>query len=159
MSYLWLKWLHLLGASVLFGTGMGIAFFAWFGYRRAIRQDDLGLLRGVLALTVIADTVFTAIAAVVQPLTGLGLWEMQAGRWNSAWLWWVFGLYFLVGACWLPVVILQIRLRDAAFAASSVASLGADFHARFRWWFALGLPAFAGVLVLFGFMVGRAYFV
>jgi uncharacterized membrane protein len=159
MSYLALKWVHLLGAAVLLGTGMGIAFFAWFGYRRAIKQDNLGLLQGVLALTVIADMVFTAVAALVQPLTGLALWEMQGGRWNSAWLWWVLGLYFFVGACWLPVVVLQIRLRDAAFAASSVAALGQQFHARFRWWFALGVPAFTGVLVLFGLMVGRAYLV
>jgi uncharacterized membrane protein len=159
MSYLVLKWVHLLGASVLFGTGMGIAFFSWFGYRRAIKQDDLGLLQGVLALTVIADTVFTALAAVLQPLTGLGLWAMQGQPWDSSWLWWVIGLYLFVGACWLPVVILQIRLRDAAFAASSVAALGAGFHVRFRCWFALGLPAFAGVLVLFGLMAGRAHFV
>jgi uncharacterized membrane protein len=158
MSYLLLKWLHLLGASVLFGTGMGIAFFAWFGYRRAVKQDNLGLLQGVLALTVVADTVFTAVAAVVQPLTGLALWQMQGGRWNSGWLWWVLGLYVFVGACWLPVVVLQLRLRDAALAASSVAALGPKFHARFRTWFVLGLPAFAGVLALFGLMAGRAYF-
>jgi uncharacterized membrane protein len=158
MSYLALKWLHLIGASVLFGTGMGIAFFAWFGYRRAMKHGSLGLLQGVLSLTVVADTVFTAVAALVQPLTGLALWVMQGGKWDSTWLWWVTGLYIFVGACWLPVVVLQIRLRDTALGAHSVAELSPGFHARFRRWFALGVPAFTGVLVLFGLMVGRGYF-
>jgi uncharacterized membrane protein len=157
MSYLALKWVHLLGASVLFGTGMGIAFFAWFGYRMAMHQRSLGLLQGVLRLTVIADTVFTAVAAVVQPITGLALWAEQGAPWDSHWIWWVLAVYGFVGACWLPVVVLQIRLRDAAVAASSVDLLGPEFHARFRWWFVLGVPAFLGVLGLFGLMVGRGY--
>jgi uncharacterized membrane protein len=158
MTYLALKWLHVLGASVLFGTGVGIAFFAWFGYRLAMRQEDLGLLRGVLRLTVVADMVFTAVAVVLQPATGLVLWKLQGGAWDSPWLWWVLGFYVLVGLCWLPVVALQIGLRDAAAAATSVATLGPGFHARFRWWFALGVPAFLCMLALFGLMVGRSYF-
>ena len=85
MSYLALKWLHLIGASVLFGTGLGIAFFAWFGYRKALAQGDLGLLQGVLSLTVTADTVFTAVAAVLQPITGLALFFMTGGTWSSRW--------------------------------------------------------------------------
>lgn len=157
MSYLALKWLHILGASVLFGTGVGIAFFAWFGYRMALRQGELGLLRGVLRLTVVADMVFTAVAAVLQPVTGMLLWKLQGGAWDSPWLAWVLALYVLVGACWLPVVVLQIRLRDAALAASSLADLGPGFHARFRWWFALGVPAFLLMLALFGLMAGRGY--
>ena len=70
MTWLLLKWLHLVGAAILFGTGLGIAFFAWFGYRRGMEQGDIGLIRGVLRLTVTADTVFTATAAVLQPVTG-----------------------------------------------------------------------------------------
>jgi uncharacterized membrane protein len=158
MSYLFLKWLHLVGASVLFGTGMGIAFFAWFGYRMALRDGNVGLLQGVLRLTVIADTVFTATAALLQPLTGLALWKMQGGHWPDRWLGWVFGFYLLVGACWLPVVALQVRLRNAAMAVRTVEELGPAFHARFRAWFILGWPAFAGVLVLFALMLGRGYF-
>ena len=158
MSYLALKWLHILGASVLFGTGIGIAFFAWFGYRLALRQGNLGLLQGVLRLTVVADTVFTAVAAVVQPVTGFALWAAQGGQWDR-WLGWVIAAYLFVGLCWLPVVLLQLRLRDAAIVATSVESLGPQFHARFRWWFALGVPAFFGMLVLFGLMTGRGYLV
>ena len=157
MTYLALKWVHLLGASVLFGTGVGIAFFAWFGYRMALRQGNLGLLQGLLRLTVIADMVFTAVAAVVQPVTGLALWASLGGPWNDPWLWWVIATYAFVGACWLPVVVMQLRLRDAAAAAPSIAALGPDFHARFRRWFALGVPAFIAMLVLFALMVGRGW--
>lgn len=158
MTYLALKYLHLIGAAVLFGTGMGIAFFAWFGYRRAMREGDLGLLRGVLGLTVTADTVFTATAAALQPVTGLLLWWLAGGDWRSPWLVWVFAVYVFVGACWLPVVALQIRLRNAARAASSIGALDPRFHHWFRLWFALGWPAFAGVLVLFALMLGRSWF-
>lgn len=159
MSYLLLKWLHLLGAAILFGTGLGIAFFAWFGYRMALRDGNLGLLRGVLRLTVTADTVFTAIAAALQPVTGLALWWLTGAPWTSRWLMWVLGLYVFVGCCWLPVVVLQIRLRDGALSAASIATLDARFHRRFRVWFILGWPAFAGVLVLFWLMLARAYLI
>ncbi len=157
MTYLFIKWLHLLGAAVLLGTGVGIAFFAWFGYRMALRDDNLGLLRGVLVLTVRADTVFTAVAAVAQPLTGLALWAMAGGRGLSPWLAWVLGAYVLVGLCWLPVVVLQVRLRDAALAAPSISALDAQFHARFSLWLVLGCPAFVAMLALFALMLARGY--
>jgi uncharacterized membrane protein len=158
MSYLFLKWLHLAGASVLFGTGAGIAFFAWFGYRKSVREDDLGLLRGVLSLTVIADAVFTATAAALQPVTGLLLWRMTGGEWRNAWLMAVLALYVFVGLCWLPVVVMQIRLRDRTLAVQSIGELGDDFHARFRRWFLLGWPTFIGVMLLFALMILRGYF-
>lgn len=158
MTYLWIRWLHLLGAAVLFGTGLGIAFFAWFGYRRGMAQGDIGLIRGVLALTVVADTVFTATAAALQPITGYLLWRMTGGTWPDRWLLWVAVLYVFVGACWLPVVVLQVRLRDGALQAPAVGRLDARFHRRFRTWFLLGWPAFLAVLGLFGLMLTRGYF-
>ena len=158
MSYLWIKWLHVLGSAILFGTGLGIAFFAWFGYRRGMREGEIALVRGVLRLTVRADTVFTAVAAALQPATGYLLWRMTGGQWPDRWLTSVIALYVLVGACWLPVVWLQIRLRDAATAAGSVEQLDARFHRRFRLWFALGWPAFIGVMGLFALMLTRSYF-
>jgi uncharacterized membrane protein len=158
MTYLLLKWLHLLGAALLFGTGLGIAFFAWFGYRRGLQEGNIGLIRGVLRLTVTADTVFTASAAVLQPITGYFLWRLTGGIWPDPWLAWVLGVYVLVGACWLPVVALQVRLRDAAEQAETVGQLDARFHRTFAIWFALGWPAFIGVLVLFALMLTRGYF-
>lgn len=158
MTYLVLKWLHLLGATILFGTGLGIAFFAWFGYRRAMKEGDIGLLRGVLALTVTADAVFTSTAAIVQPVTGFLLWRMSSSAGPDAWIVAVLALYVFVGLCWLPVVVMQIRLRDRARAVPGVAELGDEFHARFRRWFRLGWPAFIGVLILFALMLLRGAF-
>jgi uncharacterized membrane protein len=158
VSYLWIKWLHVLGSAILFGTGLGIAFFAWFGYRRGMEQGDIGLIRGVLRLTVTADTVFTATAAVLQPVTGYLLWRMTGGAWPDRWLLWVGVLYLFVGACWLPVVVLQVRLRDAAALAGTVGALDARFHRRFRLWFALGWPAFLAILGLFALMLTRGFF-
>jgi uncharacterized membrane protein len=157
MTYLLVKWLHVIGAAVLFGTGMGIAFFTWMGYRHAMRTGNIGLLQGMLVLTVIADTAFTAVAAVLQPVTGLWLWAIAGASWRSPWLAWVATLYVFVGLCWLPVVVLQVRLRNTARLARTVDELGPAFHADFRRWFILGWPAFIGVLVLFGLMIGRGY--
>ncbi len=159
MSWIVLKWLHLVGAALLFGTGLGIAFFAWFGYRRGMESGDIGLIRGVLRLTVLADTVFTATAAfVVQPVTGYFLWRMSGGQWPDTWLLSVLALYAFVGACWLPVVWLQVQLRNAAMQARTVGQLDARFHRRFSLWFALGWPAFVGVMGLFVLMLTRGYF-
>jgi uncharacterized membrane protein len=158
MTYLALKWLHLLGAAILFGTGFGIAFFAWFGYRRGMKEGNLGLVQGVLRLTVTADLLFTATAAVLQPVTGWFLWRMTGGQWPERWLAWVLAAYAFVGACWLPVVWLQVLLRDTALRAHTVGQLDARFHRRFLAWFVLGWPAFLGVLALFGLMLTRTYF-
>jgi uncharacterized membrane protein len=158
MTYLALKWLHLLGAALLFGTGLGIAFFAWFGYRRGMQEGNIGLIQGVLRLTVTADLAFTATAAILQPVTGWFLWRMTGGQWPERWLAWVLVVYAFVGACWLPVVWLQILLRDSALRAQKVGQLDARFHRRFLVWFILGWPAFLGVLVLFGLMLARGHF-
>jgi uncharacterized membrane protein len=158
VSYLWIKWLHIVGSAILFGTGLGIAFFAWFGYRRGMEQGDIGLIRGVLGLTVTADAIFTATAAVAQPITGYLLWRMTGGTWPDRWLLLVIVLYVFVGACWLPVVALQLRLRNDAMLAGTVGQLDARFHRRFRTWFVLGWPAFLAVMGLFGLMLTRGYF-
>ena len=157
MTYLILKSLHILGAAVLLGTGIGIAYFAWFGYRLARRDDSIETLRSVLALTVTADAAFTATAAVAQPITGAALWYLAANDWTHPWIWLVIALYVAVGLCWLPVVVLQMRLRDAARVAPCVADLGPEFHRRFRLWFALGVPAFLLMIALVVVMVFRGY--
>ena len=120
-------------------------------------DNNIGLLRGVLRLTVIADSVFTATAAIIQPITGLALWHMTINDWTHQWLWSVIGLYVGVGVCWLPVVVLQIRLRDAAIASSSIVDLKPSFHRDFKRWFVLGVPAFVMMLGLMVAMVFRNF--
>ena len=149
------KTAHILSAAILFGTGFGIAFFCWFGYRSALRSGEIGALRAILRLTVVADAYLTAPAVVFQALSGLALMHLLGWPFASAWSIAVWCLYVLVGVCWLPVVAIQVQLKREAERATSMAALSAQFHRRFRWWFALGIPAFAAVLVIFYLMVAK----
>ena len=138
-----------------FGTGIGIAFFAWVGSRRALRSDDIGALRNILRMTVLADFCFTAPAVIVQLLTGYALVKALGWSFASPWMMAVAGLFVLVGICWLPVVWIQMRLSTLAIGARAVESLPPAFHRLFAWWFALGIPAFAAMLGLFWMMVAK----
>lgn len=150
-----LKTAHILGAAVLFGTGIGIAFFSWFGYRSALRNGETAALRAVLRLTVIADAVLTAPAVLFQALSGVALMQSLGWPYSSTWSLATWALFLFVGACWLPVVAIQIRLAREARAAASVAALPESFHRLFRVWFALGVPAFASVVAIIYLMVAK----
>ena len=152
MTYLLMKWLHIIGATVLLGTGAGIAFFMW----RAQRTRDVRVLAAVAADVVRADLWFTATAVLIQPLTGFAL--MSHGGWTLSqhWLRESLALYGLVGCCWLPVLWLQWRMRDMArLAVAGGSSLPARYFRYFRCWVVLGGPAFAGVLLILWLMVSK----
>jgi|HubBroStandDraft_5_1064220.scaffolds.fasta_scaffold274110_2 uncharacterized membrane protein len=151
---LW-KTAHIISAAILFGTGLGIAFFAWFGYRRAIRTGELDGLRTVLHLTVLADLFFTTPAVVFQLLSGAVLMNMDSWSPYSPWALTVLGLFILVGLLWLPVVVVQIAMSREAEKAGSFQALSPKFHQRFIAWFVLGIPAFLLVLVIFFLMVAK----
>lgn len=138
--HLWIKLAHVLGATVLFGTGLGTAFHMW----RAHLTGDARAIAAAARSTVIADTWFTAPAVIVQPVTGgLLIWFMGHNPW-APWLLWVYALYALAGACWLPVVVLQTRAGDLAVAAVAAdVQLPPEYFRVMRWWFALGWPAFS----------------
>ena len=150
-----LKVAHILSAAVILGTGFGIAFFTWFGYRSALRTGEIGVLRHTLRYTVIADTWFTAPAVAFQALSGVALTLLYGLSLVSPWSIAVWSLFLIAGACWLPVLKLQVMLRDDAERASSTAALPAHFHVRFRWWFALGIPAFCAVFAIYWLMVAK----
>ena len=152
-----LKTLHILSAAILFGTGIGIAFFAWFGSRRALRAADIGALRTILRLTVLADFCFTAPAVLVQLGTGYALVRLLGWSFSSPWMLAVGGLFALVGLCWLPVVWIQMRLSRVAEQTPDVKALPTSFHRLFAWWFVLGIPAFAAMLALFWVMVAKPF--
>lgn len=150
--YLLVKWIHIISSTLLFGTGFGIAFFMW----RAHRSGSAALVAGTARSVVIADACFTAPAVVIQLLTGLWLAHRLGLAFSTFWLKAALMLFVLVGACWLPVVWLQMRARDLALA--SVASdtlLSRDYYRVMRWWFWLGWPAFFGVLAIFWLMVSK----
>ncbi len=150
--YVALKWLHIVSAAVLLGTGAGIAFF----FVRAQRSGDVRVVAAVARDVVLADTVFTAVAVVVQPLTGVALAHAAGLPLTTPWIATSLGLYALVGACWLPVVWLQVRMRDIAAAAVREGTALPHIYCRmFRLWFALGIPAFAGVLLIVWLMAAK----
>jgi uncharacterized membrane protein len=151
---LW-KTAHILSGAVLFGTGVGIAFMCYFGYRRAIRKQDIDGLRATLRLTVIGDATFIAPAVAFQALSGTMLMHLLGWPWVSAWSAAVFGLFVLAGVCWLPVVYIQVRLSREADRCPSVRALPSWFHRWIRVWVALGAPAFSAVLLLYYLMVAK----
>ena len=107
----------------------------------------------------IADAVFTASAVIVQPLTGLGLAHVLGWRLTEGWLALSIGLYVLTGLFWLPVVWIQIKLRDlAAAAAQDKVALTGAYDRLFRIWFLCGIPAFAAVLAIVWLMLAKPRF-
>ena len=153
--YLWVKWLHIVSSTVLFGTGFGIAFF----FVRAQRTGNVAIIASVGRDVVLADALFTAAAVIIQPASGVALALMAGYPLSSPWLLLSIAMYFLVGACWLPVVWLQIWMRDLAVrAATSSSPLPVEYRKYYRRWFALGWPAFIGVLVIFYLMVAKPSF-
>ena len=152
IAYLLLKYLHVIGAAVLLGTGAGIAFFLLLAHR----TNDAALIAGVARIVVIADFVFTATAVALQPITGVALaWQMGYSL-SDGWIALSIALYLFTGAFWLPVVWMQMRMRDLASAAARDGQpLPPEYHRLFRLWFACGFPAFAAVLAIFWLMLAR----
>lgn len=147
-----LRWLHILGATVLLGTGAGIAFFMMM----ANRTRDPKIIAHTARTVVIADFIFTATAVIAQPLSGALLASSMGWKLTEPWIALSLALYIVTGLFWLPVVWLQMQLRDLADAAvTSNTPLPARYHQLFRIWFLCGFPAFAAVLAILWLMVAR----
>jgi uncharacterized membrane protein len=156
MLYFVLKFAHVIGAAVLLGTGAGIAFFMLLAHRDGRPQ----VIAGVARIVVIADFLFTATAVVAQPVTGVWLALHVGYSLTEGWILVSVFLYLLTGAFWIPVVWMQMRMRDlAAAAVRDGAPLPADSHRLFQLWFAFGFPAFAAVMAIFWLMIQRPSFV
>jgi len=152
MMYFILKYLHVVGAAVSLGTGAGIAFFmlaAHLGGKPSV-------IAGVARIVVIADFIFTATAVVVQAVTGsLLILNVGYSFWDG-WIVWSIMLYVLTGALWLPVVWMQMRLRDLASTAAAEGSpLPNEYHRIFGLWFAFGIPAFIAVAAILWLMIAK----
>lgn len=147
-----LRLAHVIGATVLFGTGAGIAFFMVM----ARRTENPALIAHVAGTVVIADTIFTATAAIIQPVTGYFLARIIGWPLTEGWIALSLGLYVFTGIFWLPVVWIQIRLRNIA---RDCAATGQDLPARwfrlYRIWFACGFPAFFAVLGIIWLMLNK----
>jgi uncharacterized membrane protein len=152
MEYLVVKWLHILSSTLLFGTGLGSAFYMFF----ASMTRDTRVIATVVRYVVIADYAFTTPTIILQPITGWYLIQLAGFPLTSTWIVASIALYFLAGACWLPVVWMQIKMRDMA--AAAVAS-GTEMPERYwgflRRWVALGIVAFLALVVVFYLMVAK----
>lgn len=152
MEYLVVKWLHVLFSTLLFGTGIGSAFYLLV----ATLSRDLHLVAGVTRWVVRADWLFTATTVVLQPVTGLWMLQLAGIPVATPWVKASLMLYALAIACWLPVVWLQMRLRDlAAQALRHDYALPPAYWRYFLAWVALGVPAFLAFLAIFWLMVAK----
>ncbi len=146
-TYLWVKLVHVVSATLLFGTGLGTAFFMLKAY---LSENDEAM--AVTTRTVVvADWFFTTPAVIVQFATGLWLTAHLGIAFDSIWFVAVVALYLFVGACWIPVVWIQIRIRDLM----SQGARRGEYSGLMRAWIALGIPAFLSVLVLFYLMFSK----
>lgn len=152
MSYVTIKWLHILSSTLLFGTGLGSAFYMFF----ASLSRDVRATAVVVRYVVIADWAFTTPTIIIQPLTGLYLIHLAGFPMQSGWIVWSFALYFLAGACWLPVVWMQIKMRDMAQNAAANDQPLPDLYWTYLWrWVALGIVAFLALVLVFYLMVAK----
>ena len=150
MDYLLLKWIHILSSTILFGTGIGSAFYLFMANRR---RDIAGVYFATRHV-VIADWLFTTPSVIIQLISGIGLAHILGLPLTEGWVFWGLALYCFAGACWLPVVWMQIKMRDMAKHALDT---GTELPARYwvfdRWWIMLGSLAFPAIVIVFYLMV------
>ena len=153
MAYLALKFLHLIGATVLLGTGAGIAFFMLMAHL----DGRPAVVAGVARIVVIADFLFTATAVVAQLITGVLLAHLVGYSLLDGWIVLSILLYIFTGVFWLPVIWMQMRMRELATAATAKedAALPPSYYRLFWTWFAFGFPAFGAVLAIYWLMIAR----
>ena len=152
LTYLLLKFAHVVGATVIFGTGSGIAFFMLMAHR----SGDPAFIARTARVVVIADMLFTATAVILQPVTGYLLMRQTGTGFSDSWLTVSLVLFLVAGLFWLPVVWIQARMRDLAQAAANTnAPLPAAYHRLFRIWFLFGFPGFGAVLAILFLMIAK----
>ena len=150
--YSLVKTLHILSATIVFGTGIGIANFMFFGSRSRVPVERAFAAR----MTVKADFLFTLPSVIIQPLSGAWLVWHGGFRWDDYWLVVTYGLYLLAALCWVPVVFIQIRMKRLLEASARGEAIDEAAYVRlFRNWFILGWPGFGGLVVLFWLMVTK----
>lgn len=150
--YLLVKWVHIVSSTILFGFGAGTAWYLWSAHL----TRDPATIASVGRMVVKADWLFTGTSGVIQPVSGLTLVHLAGYSLDESWLVAAMTLYVIAFGCWAPVVILQIRATRLAEAARDAGMpLGAAYTRTMRWWFALGWPAFLGLMATFWLMIAK----
>ena len=151
-EYLVVKTIHVISSTILFGTGIGSAYYML----AASLGREPQVVHAVVRQVVRADWLFTTPAVIVQPLTGLWLVHLAGFPWTSTWIVASVALYLVAGACWLPVVWMQIRMREMSrVAAADNTPLPPAYERYLRIWTGLGAIAFSALVVVFGLMVAK----
>lgn len=152
MDYLIIKWIHILSSTILFGTGIGSAFYMFV----ANRSKNIASIAFATKWVVIADWLFTTPAIIIQLLSGLYMVQIAGHDWSAVWIKYGIILYFVTGACWLPVVFIQIKMRDMAISAlANKLPLDEKYWKMDKWWVGLGSLAFPIVVFVFWLMVAK----
>lgn len=152
--YFLVKYLHVLGAIVILGTGTGIAFFMLMAHR----THDAAFIARTASVVVIADAIFTLSAVILQPLTGGLLMMLSATPITERWLLASLALYLLAGLFWVPVVFMQIEMRDLARKATDQrVALPERYFVLFRRWFAFGFPGFGATMAILWLMIAKPF--
>ena len=150
--YFFVKYLHVLGAIVILGTGTGIAFFMLMAHR----SGEASFIARTASIVVIADMLFTLTAVLLQPVTGGLLMMLSSTGFNELWISTSLGLYAAAGLFWVPVIFMQIEIRDLArVAAAENAALPPRYFALFRRWFLFGIPGFGSVMAILWLMIAK----
>ena len=153
--YFLVKYLHVLGAIVILGTGAGIAFFMLMAHR----SGDAAFVARTATIVVTADMLFTATAVMLQPVTGGALMMLSNTAPTEPWLAAALGLYAVAGLFWIPVVFMQIEMRDLArLAAAQQTPLPARYLMLYRRWFIFGIPGFGSVMAILWLMIAKPAF-
>ena len=153
--YFLVKYLHLLGAIVILGTGTGIAFFMLMAHR----SRDVAFIARTAATVVIADMLFTLSAVILQPVTGGLLMMLTGTTLSERWLMTSLGLYVVAGLFWIPVIFMQIEMRDLARSAvTDGLPLPPRHFVLFRRWFLFGIPVFGSVMIILWLMIAKPQF-
>ena len=151
-SYFLVKYLHVLGAVVILGTGAGIAFFMLMAHR----SRDVAFIAHTAGIVIIADMLFTLSAVILQPVTGGILMMLSSTSLAQQWLTASLVLYAIAGLFWIPVIFMQIEMRDLALVADATGQpLPPRYHALFRRWCLFGIPGFGSVMAILGLMIAK----
>ena len=152
--YFLVKYLHVLGAIVILGTGSGIAFYMLMAHL----GRDAAFIARTAATVVTADMLFTLTAVILQPVTGGILMELSSTSFAERWLVTSLALYAVAGLFWIPVIFMQIEMRDLARKAEAQAEpLPPRYFALFRRWFLFGIPGFGSVMIILWLMIAKPF--
>lgn len=152
--YLWLKFIHIISSTILFGTGIGTACVMVYAHH----TGKINIIAAIARYVVFADWIFTATSGVVQLVTGLLMVYLAGYSFTSFWIWGGIAGYIIAACCWFPVVYLQIKMRDFAILADETkTTLTPQYYRYFKYWFCLGWPAFISLVIVFYLMTNKPF--